>query len=72
MKPILSTKVGLMHRYHLDIVDWVKVQTVAELVEARTMDSAELRFGPLVVSIYERRTSDPTTNIFCIEFQEKP
>lgn len=41
-----------MHRYHLDIVDWEKIKAVAELIEARTMERGDMKFGPLEVIVY--------------------
>ncbi len=43
----------MYNRFNLDLVDWEKIKTVAEMVEARTMKRSDLEFGPLKVTIYD-------------------
>jgi len=44
-----------VNKYHLDLVNWSEVAKVAEMVESGRMESSEMKFGPLKVTIYPVR-----------------
>lgn len=54
-------------RFDLDLVDWDKVKTVAEMVEARTLERSDMKFGPLKVTIYDI----PGQNTLRIDFRSE-
>lgn len=40
-------------RFNLDIVDWNKVKQVAGMIEDRSMERGDLKFGPTKITIYD-------------------
>ena len=46
----------LPNKRDVDIIDFSKVETAINLVADRTMERADLKFGPVIVKVYSAGT----------------